>query len=148
MSKLVYRTVQFLKKECEESWKIDHHKVMANYKSADCLGDAAQLFVSLYGQLRAATESESQDSFDGVIVLCDTLDLWYEAASELIAKIEESEGEEFQIESATALRSCHRDASLLLEDLHDAKNAIEAIRDGRSIGLQEFLDELRNPIHR
>jgi hypothetical protein len=148
MSKLVFKTVQFIKRECEESWKRDHNKVMANYKAADCLGDAAQLYLSLFVQLKAATEDTDNESFDSVLSLCETLDLWYEATSSLLAKIDGLEGDDFPVESADKVRRCHRDAAMLLEDLHDAKNAIEAVQGGTSIGLEDFLDELRHPVHR
>ena len=147
MSKLVYKTVKFIKEECEESWKLNHYRVMESYKRADCLDDAARLYSTIYVQVKATTESP-EENFETVIALCDTLDLWYEAASALLEKIEELEGDGFAVESADDIRRYHRDAAMLLEDLHDAKNAIEAVRKGTSIGLEDFLDELQHPVHR
>jgi hypothetical protein len=121
---------------------------MANYKEADCLNDAAQLYVSLFLQVKGMIEGADDDTFETVMGNCDTLDLWYEATSGLLAKIDELDGDGYKIENADKIRHCHSEAALLLEELHDAKNAIEAVREDRSIGLQKFLDELRHPVHR
>jgi hypothetical protein len=147
MGQLVYRTVQFVKRE-RETWKRAHKQVMADYEVADGLGEAAKIYAALFEQVRSNTEGNERESFDSVVAACETLDLWYEAASDLLAEIDKSEAAEFPVESAGLIRNCHRSAAMLLEDLHDAKNAIDAVRSNRSIGVEEFLDELRHPIHR
>jgi hypothetical protein len=130
-----------------ESWQKDHSEVMRKYAHADGLCDVIRFGSNLFDRLEAALREGRTDTCAGVADALTSIGSWYETSSAVISAIEELEQEDYSVELANELRSRHRQAGSILEDLQDASRAIEAVYDGRGVSLAEFLNELRNPVH-
>jgi hypothetical protein len=120
---------------------------MRKYAHADGMNEAVSFGIFLFDRLYDALSQGSTDTCNGVPTALDAFSNWYSASSFVISEIEQLEADQFEVELADQLRSRHKRAGAILEELQDSARAISAWRGGKSVSLPDFLNELRNPVH-
>jgi len=134
-----------------ETWKNDHVEVMENYEWADRINDAAAFGVFLFDQMFERLQRDGASEAKDVAPAFEAFDSWYSASSSAMSEIEAIQikgyGSELSDQVIQSLLERQSIAAAILEDLHDAVTAIEAVSKGTSVSLEDYINELRTPLH-
>ena len=135
-----------------ESWKKDHDEVMKKYNTADCMGEVVSFGIFLFGRLMKRLNSDGTGKVQSIEPTIKAFEGWHSATSHVLSQAEALQSEGFDIQPQTIeqlrqLKDCHAQAGSIIEELLDAKRAVDSVTSGTAISLDAFINELRNPVH-
>jgi hypothetical protein len=131
-----------------EPWKGDHEEVMAKYRAADGMGEVLSFGIFLFERLYRKLQGDDSAKVQQVEPALEAFLNWHCATSHVLAMADGLQSEDYPVqgcEQLKQLREYHAKAGPIIEDLTDAKRAIESVKAGKAISLDSYIAELRNP---
>jgi hypothetical protein len=135
-----------------EPWKKDHDEVMRKYKAADGMAEVMRFGAFLFEGLLRKLDQDGTATVQQVEPALAAFLRWHRATSHVLSKAEGLESEEYPVEGCeeltNQLREYHAQAGPIIEELSDAKRAIDSVKSGKAISLDNYIAELQTPVHR
>lgn len=131
-----------------EPWKKDHDEVMAKYRAADGMGEVMSFGIFLFERLCRKLERDDSAKVQQVEPALKAFLNWHRATSHVLNIADGLQAEKYEVqgcEQLEKLREYHSQAGPIIEELNDAKRAIDSVKSGNSISLDKYIAELQTP---
>jgi hypothetical protein len=143
-------SIESIRREMEESWKVDHLAAMECMKLQEKIAsgisfiEAIEFLDNTYSNaVRTDIMRESPETAEAIESLYR---LWLRPCPEVFARVQEMEGRGFEVDGATSLRAHYDNCRIRLFGVAGTQEALEQVEKGQTLRRAEAMNELRRRI--